>query len=207
MLITPFLLTRKGYVSFAETGQIGDTIGGLTAPITSLVGSVLLFLALKAQVIANKITQEQIRDHKLEELNKKEVIYVSNLYDYFSNSVQRFETKYYKGHRAIMKVMSLLVEWERKNAHSENKLYYGTAAELNGILKLGKHFLEQVKKARIDEHDKGYFKELVKHHYDSFILPYLTKNSTKPACEICGEMHNGIPFKMLEVIQQTVVLF
>jgi hypothetical protein len=103
--------------------------------------------------------------------------------------------------------MSLLVEWERKNAHSENKLYYGTAAELNGILKLGKHFLEQVNKARIDEHDKGYFKELVKHHYDSFILPYLTKNSTKPACENCGEMHNGIPFKMLEVIQQTVVLF
>jgi hypothetical protein len=106
-----------------------------------------------------------------------------------------------------MKVMSLLVESERKKAHDEGHLYYGTAAELHGILKLGKLFLEQVNKSRIDEHDKRYFKELVKHHYDSFILPYLAKNNEKPACDVCGEMHNGIPFKMLAVIQETVVLF
>jgi hypothetical protein len=105
-----------------------------------------------------------------------------------------------------MKVMSLLVKWERKNAHDDGKLYYGTAAELYGILKLGKLFIEQVNKSTIGEQDKRYFKELVKHHYDSFIVPYLTKNSTKPVCEVCGESHNGVPNKMLVVIQETVVL-
>jgi hypothetical protein len=206
MVTASLLFTTSGY-SFAETGELGDTIGGITAPISGLVGSVLVFLALKSQVIANKITQEQIRDQRLEEKMKKEVTYVSDLYKYFLNSIRVFETKYYKGHRAIMKVMSLLAESERKNAHDESRLYYGTAAELHGILKLGKLFLEQVNKSRIDEHDKLYFKELVKHHYDSFILPYIVKNTEKSNCEVCGETHNGVPFKMLTVIKETVVLF
>jgi hypothetical protein len=207
VLLAPFLLTRNGYISFSETGQIGDTIGGITAPICSLVGSILVFLALRGQIVANKITQKQIRDQKLEEHMKKEVSYVSDLYKYFLNSIQTYETKYYKGHKAIMKVMNMLVESERKYAHDEARLYYGTAAELYGILKLGKLFLEQVNKSTVDEHDIRYFKELLKHHYDTFILPYLAKNNEKPACEVCGEMHNGLPSKMLAVIEETVVLF
>jgi len=206
MALAPLLFIMSEY-SFAETGDLGDTIGGITAPISSLVGSILVFLALRGQIVANKFTQKQIRDQKVEEQMKKEVSYISDLYKYLLNSIQTYETKYYKGHRAIMKVMSLLAESERKNAHEEGQLYYGTAAELYGILKLGKLFLEQVNKSRIDEHDKHYFKELVKHHYDSFIVPYLAKNNEQPACETCGEMHNGIPIKMLEVIQATIILF
>lgn len=206
MVAAPLLFITSGY-SFVETGQLGDTIGGITAPISSLVGSVLVFLALKGQMVANKITQEQIRDQQLEEQRKKEIAYVSDLYKYFLNSIQTFETKYYKGHRAIMKVMSLLADSERKQAHDESMLYYGTAAELYSLLKLGKLFLEQVNKCRIEQHDKSYFKELVKHHYDSFILPYLVKANEKPDCSICVEMHNGIPFKMSVLIQETIVLF
>ena len=107
-LTAPFLLTREGYISFTQTGQIGDTIGGITAPITSLVGSVLVFLALREQIIANQVTQKQIQAHRMEEQTKKEVMYVSELYKYFTRNIQNYETKYYKGHKAIMKVMSSL---------------------------------------------------------------------------------------------------
>ena len=206
MVAAPLLFIMGGY-SFAETGDLGDSIGGITAPISSLVGSILVFLALRGQIVANKITQKQIRDQKAEEQIKKEVSYVSDLYKYLLNNIQTYEIKYYKGHRAIMKVMSLLAESERKNAHDEGQLYYGVAGELFGLLKLGKLFLEQVNKSRIDEHDKRYFKELIRHHYDSFILPYLAKNNEMPACEDCGETHNGIPIKMLVVIQETIILF
>ena len=193
--------------SLAQSSDLGNAIGGITAPISSLVGSILVFLALRSQIIANKITQKQIREQKVEEQIKKEVSYVSDLYKYFLNSIQAYETKYYNSHKAIMQVMSLLAESERKNAHDEGQLYYGTAAELYGILKLGKLFLEQVNKSRIEEHDKRYFKELLKYHYDSFVVPYLSKSSEGPVCEVCGEMHNGIPIRMQEVIQQTIVLF
>jgi hypothetical protein len=207
MVLAPFLLIRRSDIPFVEAGQIGDTIGGITSPISSLVGSILVFLALRGQIVANKNTQEQIHDQKLEDQMKKEVAYVSDLYKYFLNSIQTYETQYYKGHKAIMKVMSSLAEAERKSAHDEGRLYYGTAAELFSILKLGKLFLEQVNKSTVDEHDVRYFKELVKHHYDSFILPYLTQNDEEPRCEVCGEMHSGLPLKMLAVIEETVVLF
>lgn len=207
IVATPFLFTRTGFISFSETGQIGDTIGGITAPVSSLVGSVLLFLALKSQVVANKITQEQIINQQKEEQRKKEINYVSDLYKYLYNSFQTFETKYYKGHKAIMKVMGLLADSERKLAHDEEQLYYGTAAELYSILKLGKLFLEHVNKSGIGENDKRYFKGLVKHHYDSFILPYLAKNNEMTNCSVCGEKHNGIPFKMLALIRETINLF
>lgn len=206
-LIAPFVLTRQGFISFADTGQIGDTIGGITAPITSIVGAILVFLALRAQVLATKVTQEQISEQKSEEQTRKEVSYVSELYSYFTKNIQDYEVKYYRGHRAIMKVMNWLAKQEREHAHDADRLYYGTAAELFGILKLGKLFLQQVNKSKIDEHDKRYFKELIKHHYDSFILPYLLKNDTKPKCEICGEMHNGVPLKIVTVIKETVVMF
>jgi hypothetical protein len=207
LVAAPLLFTTSGYFSLSETGHIGDTIGGITAPISSLVGSVLVFLALKGQIVSNKITQEQIRDQQVEEQRKKELTYVSDLYKYFLNSVQTYETKYYKGHRAIMKVMNVLADSERKQAHDKDRLYYGTAAELYSLLNLGKLFLEQVNKCRLEQHDKRYFKELVKHHYDSFILPYLTKSNQEPNCPLCGENHNGIPFKMLTVIQETILLF
>jgi hypothetical protein len=205
ILIAPFLFTRKGYISFADTGEIGDTIGGITSPITSIVGSILVFLALRAQVLTNQVTQAQIHERQTKEQTRKEVNYVSELYHYFTNNIQHYETKYFRGHRAIMRTMSLLAKREREKAHDDGYLYYGTAAELYSILKLGKLFLEQVKKAKIDEHDKQYFKELVKHHYDSFIMPYLVKSS-KGKCTVCGEKHNGIPMKMVAVIEETMLL-
>jgi hypothetical protein len=56
----PKLLTLiLGYNDFNKTGQIGDTFGGLTAPFLSYFGSVLVYLAFKAQIDANnKITQQ-----------------------------------------------------------------------------------------------------------------------------------------------------
>ena len=56
ILIAPWLFTAySSTFNFHETGQIGDTIGGTTAPIASLVGSILIYLALKAQIEANDL--------------------------------------------------------------------------------------------------------------------------------------------------------
>lgn len=48
--------TKSGKLDFLkETGPIGDTIGGLTAPIIGLIGSLLVYYSFKAQLRANKI--------------------------------------------------------------------------------------------------------------------------------------------------------
>ncbi len=57
ILIVPNLLTLPAIWSrldFSETGQLGDTIGGLTAPFINGLSVVLVYLAFKEQIKANK---------------------------------------------------------------------------------------------------------------------------------------------------------
>lgn len=62
-IAAPWIFTRSSFVgvSFNETGQIGDTIGGLTAPFFNLLSVVLLYSALRSQIRANELVQSQIQ--------------------------------------------------------------------------------------------------------------------------------------------------
>ncbi|HCY40912.1 MAG TPA: hypothetical protein DHV48_06075 [Prolixibacteraceae bacterium] len=58
-ILSPWIFTRSlGFINFHDTGDIGSTIGGITAPITSLIGALLIYYALVAQRQANKIQSE-----------------------------------------------------------------------------------------------------------------------------------------------------
>jgi len=63
IVIMPFLLTGEYFherFNFSDTGQIGDTIVGITAPFMNLIGAFLVFYALQAQVKANEFIQNGI---------------------------------------------------------------------------------------------------------------------------------------------------
>ena len=62
-VIAPYLFTA-GWVDFSQTGPIGDTIGGITSPITNLIGAALVFFALKAQIESNELTRKQFEQQK-----------------------------------------------------------------------------------------------------------------------------------------------
>ncbi len=63
--LMPFLFTRRSWwISFTETGEIGDTIGGITAPFIGILSSILVYRALKAQIDANKIITAQFKQQK-----------------------------------------------------------------------------------------------------------------------------------------------
>lgn len=67
MLIAPFIFTRSWLISFKDTGPIGDTIGGITAPIVNLIAAVLVYLSFRQQLVANEIQIELIRSSKSDE--------------------------------------------------------------------------------------------------------------------------------------------
>ncbi|MCA0237544.1 MAG: hypothetical protein LCH81_14290 [Bacteroidetes bacterium] len=47
-ILSPILFTQPwGLIDFSNTGAIGDTIGGITAPFINILGAVLVFLALE----------------------------------------------------------------------------------------------------------------------------------------------------------------
>ncbi len=58
-----FIFTRPAIFSCfsisEKNGEIGDAINGITAPITSLIGSFLIYLSLSSQVRANSLIQSQ----------------------------------------------------------------------------------------------------------------------------------------------------
>lgn len=80
IFIFPWLFTRSSLLGFdfTSTGQIGDTIGGITAPALSLFGSFLIYLTLRAQIDANRKLNDQFNQQSVtrsfEELSK----YISN---------------------------------------------------------------------------------------------------------------------------------
>lgn len=59
--VIPFLYTIPAFFErfdYSTTGQIGDTIGGITAPFINGLAAILVFAAFKAQIQANQIFKE-----------------------------------------------------------------------------------------------------------------------------------------------------
>lgn len=85
-LIAPFFLTRKaGFISFENTGQIGDTIGGITSPIIGLLGAYLVYKALQAQIDANSEIAKQFKEQQRADYEQKKILVRQNFEQTFFN--------------------------------------------------------------------------------------------------------------------------
>ena len=62
IFILPFSVSFLNLEVLGEYGPVGDTIGGITSPVSQLLGSILIYLALKAQLDANTIIQNQVNE-------------------------------------------------------------------------------------------------------------------------------------------------
>jgi len=77
---TPFLFTQFQVIeglNFDNTGAIGDTIGGITAPFINMFAAFLVYLALKEQVKANQIQIDSL--NATNERLENERIIIKNL--------------------------------------------------------------------------------------------------------------------------------
>ncbi|MEQ9423539.1 MAG: hypothetical protein RJQ09_03910 [Cyclobacteriaceae bacterium] len=68
VLTLPVILTSYSWYDFTETGQIGDTIGGITAPFIGLISAFLIYKAFEEQRKANEyqITLIKAQQHDRE---------------------------------------------------------------------------------------------------------------------------------------------
>lgn len=87
-MLTPFLLTRSTFfgISYDNTGQIGDTFGGIIGPIIGFVGVLTTFYAFYIQYIANNEQRSQIKNQELD------------------LKVERFENRYFELIRFIVRM-------------------------------------------------------------------------------------------------------
>ena len=57
----PALLTSRSLIDFTETGQIGDTIGGIMGPVVAMIAAYLTFIAFWVQKQANEVQRQDIK--------------------------------------------------------------------------------------------------------------------------------------------------
>ena len=110
LFIFPIIITQYNlWFDFTNTGSIGDTIGGLTAPIIGVLSSLLIYYSFRAQIKANYIIQNQIDRQEGEEAEKREFNYQMEAYkhliqiieNYKSNDEFNPENTLYKGSDAL----------------------------------------------------------------------------------------------------------
>lgn len=216
ILIAPFVVTRQAIFSefdFHETGQIGDTIGGITAPILSLVGSILVFLALKAQINANAIVINQFNLLQKQALNdkRKEGLYLrigiirDDLKSFThlkvvtkgNNSVRND----YIGIDAINTFFNFIYNEEDCNGVYEDIFMQSKHQQLESILSLIESLLHQIEINNFEKEDRGNLKYFLLYQYNSLIRPafiaHLDGRSSKTkACPECKKFHKGVSEKL-----------
>ena len=62
----PFLLTRSGCIGFYNTGEIGDTIGGIMGPFVAIFAAGLTYIAFRVQYEANRQQREDLQIERFE---------------------------------------------------------------------------------------------------------------------------------------------
>lgn len=196
ILLSLFLFTRPAFSriwDFTETGQIGDTIGGITAPIIGLIAAILVFYSFQEQVKANNIQTKALEDEKLlnastsvfdkhlaqfteikNQLNNLEFVVVYSAYqDYTGAFVQPFHI-IYKGINALNEYV-LRIEPKAQNIPGINSQNYhigGASLSFQFILFSIENLIESVEKQVLIMEDKRFIMNSISLFYNGFVKSF-----------------------------------
>lgn len=222
-LLSPFLFTRNvlsNALDFTETGQIGDTIGGITAPIVNLIGAILVFYALKAQIEANNLIQQQFEEQKQKENENKVLANISEYYKYFLKSIDDFrhesektignfdsrrkEIVIYNGTIAVKLYLNDLIKYGPKDVHDSKILLKGPKNnQYFSILKSLQTFIEILEQAKISDEDKLFYKNIIKPLFENTLKPNKDDlEKVNQFCDKCSEIHSRFPTLFLETYNE-----
>lgn len=227
MLGAPFLLTITGLLPFnSSTASIGDTIGGITAPIASLIGSILVFYALKAQIDANKAIQQQIDRQKREEGKQQTLQYIGQQVDIVRKDIESFSLVYNVGSEfggssqyMVKTGLEAISEYVRRLQYFGETEHNGLIHESNPrlaqfyyLLELINQLITKINKERINKRDKMFFLKVIGYEYKTKIRAAFKANeqfrmSNVEPCVNCGKKHTGIPdeiFNLIDTIDENL---
>jgi len=221
ILIMPFMLTGQYFnerFNFSVTGQIGDTIGGITAPFLNLIGAFLVFYALQAQVKANELIQDQIdKDNEAKEC-ENEAQNLNQLYSYLTDNINSFHFKTFR-----IEQLKNIEETDTKTEFSGGEAFYhlfsqirchyhGTQEELHSnqavsellsILKIMDLLLDKLQNTK--SKNKEILTTLVRHLFDYKIVTRIRAENEADLqvvfCEVCDSNH-GLPDDLRNLILQ-----
>lgn len=224
ILLTPYLFTKFGLgvdLTSSNSNNIGGTIGGITAPFTGILGSLLVYFALREQVLANILIQKQLDEQKQSDDESKVVTYLKQQLDIIIKDIGNF---YYlektpkkingvktesetikKGSDAIYKYLAMYVSL---NTHHNDENYSEDIyqlQQLENLITFIDDFVKATLTEKISKKDKTLLLAVIKYSYNTNIklhFDYMVehKSSNLKKCTVCQKYHFGIPDKLYEII-------
>lgn len=213
-LLSPIIFTQySGIADFTTTGNIGDTIGGITAPFINILGAILVFLALKAQIQANLIIQDQIDQQEIDKRLENESRQLNQYYTNLKSSIDGFKYStldtweigeenrvYLEGSEAIYKMFQDFIcdfHDSEDDIKSNPKI-----TELISMLEICDKLLERIKNSEIPDRETLW--TLASHQYLYRIFPRLSAEYPdcidKHYCDSC-KMDHGFPERISALIK------
>lgn len=187
-----YLFTRPAIFSvfdFSNTGAIGDTIGGITAPIINIIGAYLVYISFKTQLDANKIQIKALNDEKerfsnqsvyqnhinhFEEIKStlRNVEFIVELNPSFNTdgSSTYFAPLIFKGLNALNEFKNRLTNKVAK--YGERYETYGMLLSYQFMLTSVVDLIENIEKTTTDINEKKYLLKSIKLFYESFLRPF-----------------------------------
>jgi len=165
----------------SSSGQIGDTIGGITAPIINIVGSFLIFISFLSQNKANRIQADQNSFSLFHDLYKDLKGDFNNI-SFASSTIK--DGKIYHGKKALS-VFCETLESRITNEEFKNNSFFNEFLFLTGSFGM---LLDMVKSSNMNAIEKTYILRSIHFLYTTKIkehvvtLVNLTSNK---------EMHNN----------------
>ncbi len=184
-----FVFTRVNilpHFDLSETGQIGDTIGGITSPIIGLFGAVLVYLSFKQQFEANKLQREALTKEIKDQSVNREINQIETLYSQIKEDINNLE---FQGMRDdnpsyrrkgfgdmsfeyyTVKGINAIHEFTQ-NFHSgqvtnEFKIYF--FRQINHLLSLIKYLEQKIINIDIPKDDKEHLIMIIQSYYKDII--------------------------------------
>jgi glycosyltransferase involved in cell wall biosynthesis len=118
IIFSPIIFTQISLgPSFIGTGEIGDTIGGITAPFVNLLAAFLVYKSFTAQIAANK----QQRDDHNEQMNQ---INREHTFNYLSNLFKLAKDYYYSNNYVSSSKINLITSIYNNAKSTRNDIKY-----------------------------------------------------------------------------------
>jgi hypothetical protein len=124
ILVSPYIFTRNWTnINFTDTGNIGSTIGGITAPFIGVLSALLVFLSFRAQINANRYQIQSIEtERRKRELDNEITFLYHRLEEIKENGLKQQSKDSLRDINGLLSEMIRTENYSPKKEHDENEL-------------------------------------------------------------------------------------
>lgn len=174
-ILAPFLFTIKARYDWmrfdATTAEIGDTIGGITSPIVSLIAAILVYYSFQQQLEANEIQKKAMKKQNKENREREDYNNIEMLIKELKEDFDRLEFGDQRREKGIYALRLFIQTIRHSPAEVKNDAYEKYATSLHWTLIQIVILLNRLKMASLSSASKELLFSRFHYYYIRFIEP------------------------------------